>query len=351
MHRTDDFLPERGLQLARLAICKAKGMDALDFAERHYGARSSVVQMLKADVSGGELGDAGYPTVIADAGAEFAEPVDTLTLLRSGLTAVPAGVPYAGAVTDPGAAWVGGGKAIPVSNGALDRATLFPKKVASLVVLSNEWLESSDARMEQMILRMMQRAARKAIDLAIADPSNSGDADTPASITSGATPISSSGDLAADVEAALAAYQGSISTACWWMSSALGAQAGLRAGAFGAGANLGALGGTLAGLPAFCSDAIRSDTSGSPLILVDRASVALVDAGYQVRRAQSATIEMSDAPTGSSIAPVGAGTGTKVVNMFQVDATAILVIRRVNWHLGNPGAVVVIEGADYATAT
>ncbi len=348
--RTDDFLPERGLQLARLAICKAKGaMDGLAFAEKHYGLRSSVVQMLKADVSGAELGDADYPTVIADAGAEFAETVDTLTLLRSGLTMVPAGVPFAAAVTDPGAAWIGAGKGIPVSNGVLDRATLFPMRVASLVVLSNEWLEGSDARMEQMILRMMQRASRKAIDLAIADPSNSGDADTPASITSGATPIASAGDLADDVEAALDAYQGSISTACWWMSSALGAQAGLRAGAFGAGASLGALGGVLAGLPAFCSDAIPSDTSGSPLILLDRASVALVDQGYEVRRAQSATIEMSTAPSGNSITPVGAGTGTKFVSMFQENATAILVTRRASWILANPDAVVVIADANYAS--
>ena len=53
MHRDPDFLPARGIQFARLAIAKAAGTyvdEQLDYAARRWGTRSTVVQMLKADV-------------------------------------------------------------------------------------------------------------------------------------------------------------------------------------------------------------------------------------------------------------------------------------------------------------
>jgi hypothetical protein len=46
--------------------------------------------------------------------------------------------------------------------------------------------------------------------------------------------------------------------------------------------------------------------------------------------------------------PTGAGTGTKMVSLYQIDATAVLLKRRINWHLANDAAVVVVEGCDYA---
>ena len=224
-----DFLPARGIQFARLAIAKAQTeTNPIDYAARRWGARSAVVQMLKSDVAGHESGDASFDTAGTNASAEFGELVDNAGLLRAGLTGVPAGVPFIGAATAPSAAWVGNGRAIPVSRAALDRQTLQPKSVASLLVLTNALLTNSDPRTELLVLGMMQRAARKAVDLAIADPANSGDDDTPASVTAGATPISSTGDLADDAEAAIAAYGGSLETACWWMSSRLAVQAGLR---------------------------------------------------------------------------------------------------------------------------
>lgn len=354
MHRDPDFLPARGIQFARLAIATAAGAhlgESIDFAAKRWGGRSTVVSMLKADVSGHEAADSTANVAgTFERAAEFGEMVDMQGLLRSGLTPVPANVPFLAAVTDPTSAWVGQSKGVPVSRAVLDRTTLQAKKVASLLVLTDELIRSADPRVEMMVLAMMLRSARLTADLAIADPSNTGNANTPAAITSAATPISSTDIIANDAQAAIAAFGGSLETACFWMRPDLAAQAGLRAGATGAGAGLGARGGTLAGLPVYVSEGIPLSTTTSPLILLDSASVALVDEGYQVVRSTHGTVEMSTAPTGATDTPVTAGTGTKFVSLFQANAVGLMLVRRVNWHLADPNAVVVITGANYAAA-
>jgi hypothetical protein len=218
------------------------------------------------------------------------------------------------------------------------------RKVGSLLVLTNEMIRSADPRIETLVLNMMMRSARLAADAAISDPSNTGSASTPKAVTADATPISSTDDIADDADAAIAAYGGSLETAVWWMHPRLAAQAGLRAGAGGAGADLGVKGGSLAGIPAYCSAGVPAGT----LILLDRTSVGLVDEGYDVRRSTSGTVEMSDEPSGATDTPVTAGTGTKFVSLFQADAVGLLLIRRANWHLADANAVVVVTGANYA---
>lgn len=351
MNRDADFLPARGIQFARLAMAKAAGQnqaESLAYAVARWGARSTVVQLLKADVGGHGTGDADFQTSgTSEHGAEFSEMVDTQGLLRSGFAAVPAGVPFIGAVTDPAAGFVGAGRAIPVSRAMLDRSTIQPMTIASMIVVTEELLKSTDPGVELLVLGMMIRAARRAGDLAISDPSNAGDAETPASITANAVSINSSGDLADDLEAAVAAYRGSLATACIWTHPRLAVQAVIRAGAVGVGAGLGVRGGQLAGMPVFCSDGIPDASDGSPLILLDRASVAMVDEGYEVIKSRHSTIEMSDAPTGVTTTPVSAGTGTKMVSLFQEGAIALRLLRHINWHSANPGAVVVVENCSY----
>jgi hypothetical protein len=353
MRRDNDFLPARGILFARLAMATAAGSttdERLAYVQRRWGSRSPVLQMVvKADVSGHEIGDTDFLSAgTAEGAAEFGEIVDSQGLLRSGLTLVPANTPFLAAVTNPTASWVEQSKSVPVSRAVLDRSTLQAKKVAALLILTQELVNSQDSRAETMVLRMMLRSARLAADAAISDPSNTGDAATPASITSGVTPISSTGDLADDAEAALNAFGGSLESACWWMRPDLAAQAGIRSGAFGAGAGLGALGGALGGLPVYTSEGIPADSSGSPLILLDRASIAMVDEGFSVARSTAGMIEVSDAPQGATDTPVTMS--TKFVSLFQESAIALLVIRRCSFHLANPDAVVVISDCAYSAA-
>jgi HK97 family phage major capsid protein len=346
MHPNPDFLPARGIQFARLALARAAGSyldEQIDFAAKRWGQRSTIVQMLKTDVSGHEAADStANVSATFEQAAEFGEVVDSQGLLR-GLSSVPANVPFIGAVTDPSSAWVGQSKAVPVSRAVLDRSTMQPLKIGSLLVLTNELIRSADPRVPMLVLGMMARSARLKADAAIADPSNTGDAATPAAVTSAATPISSTDDIVNDADAAIAAYGGSLETAVWWMHPRLAAQAGLRAGAGGAGADLGVKGGSLAGITAYCSAGVPAGT----LILVDRASVAMLDEGYEVVRSTQGTVEMSDAPQGATDTPVTMS--TKFVSLFQSDAVGLLLVRRVNWHLADANAVVVVTGANYAT--
>ena len=93
MHHDPDFLPARGIQLApRLALATAAGEtlgDRIDYAAARWGQRSTVVSLLKADVSGHEAADnTANVAGTAENGAEFAELVDSQGLLR-GLSSVP----------------------------------------------------------------------------------------------------------------------------------------------------------------------------------------------------------------------------------------------------------------------
>jgi HK97 family phage major capsid protein len=198
---------------ARLAMATAAGSttdERLAYVQRRWGSRSPVAQMVvKADVSGHEIGDTDFLSAgTAEGAAEFGEIVDSQGLLRSGLTLVPANTPFLAAVTNPTASWVEQSKSVPVSRAVLDRSTLQAKKVAALLILTQELVNSQDSRAEMTVLRMMLRSARLAADAAIADPANSGNAATPASLTADATPITSTGDLADDAEAALNAFGG-----------------------------------------------------------------------------------------------------------------------------------------------
>ncbi len=319
--------------------------EEIDFACSRWGRSSEVVECLKADISAHESGDPQFPTAgTAEAGAEFARIVDQVGLLRSGLVSVPGGVPFVGAITDPGASFVAGGKAIPLSRAVLDRQTLQAKKVASLIVVTEELLSGTDPGIEQMLVGQMLRSARRAIDAALTDPTNAGDDATPAAVTATAAAIQSGGQLSIDAENALEAYTGSLSSACWWMPSSLAVAAELTSNGLGAGSDLTVNGGMLCGIPAFASDGIAPSSNGNVLVLLDRAQIAIVDEGYSVARSGASLIEFSDSPTGDVNAPASAS--PKYASLFQSGAVGLLLIRRVNWY-APPGAVVIVEGCDY----
>ena len=264
------------------------------------------------------------------------------------LSRVPPRVPVIGFGSGASAYWVGQSKATPVSRQAFDRLTVFSKKVAALTIVSNELLNSADPRAEQRFLQDLISAAVSLSDWAFVDPSNSGSDSTPASVTSGASPITSGGDLADDAEAALAVFSGDLTTASWICHPRTAAQAGIRSGNGGVGANLGARGGSLAGLPCYVSESVPFDSSGGLLILIDANKVALVDEGFTVRRSTVGMVEMSNTPAGATDTPVAAN--TVPVSLFQSETTALMITRAVNWKAAESASVVVIEGANYGAA-
>jgi hypothetical protein len=130
------------------------------------------------------------------------------------------------------------------------------------------------------------------------------------------------------------------------MSPKLAAKLGLRAGGRGAAADLGARGGSLAGLPAIVSAACQASSDGHTITLLDAGSICTVDEGAELALSRQATVEMDTAPTGDTTTPAAASTA--MVSLFQTDSVGLIVTRAMNWKLARPGAVVCIAGADYA---
>jgi HK97 family phage major capsid protein len=355
MDHFEDMSP--GVAFVRYAIAKAvatkRQVDAGDYAATRWGRGANITRIVKSAVSGGES-SAGSWSGLTDLGAasrEFLDAVAPMTILGKlqNLRRVPARAPI---VTSAGSAiayWVGESKAIPLSPAAFARSTMDPLKIACLVVVSNDLLANESPEGEALIRRDLLRAVAVLSDTAFIDPTSAGSAGvSPASVTHGATVVPSGGDLSDDLAQAIDAFHGDLASAAWIMSPRMAARIAFATGGRGLGAGLGLRGGELLGLPAYVSASSPSTTDGSSLALVDPTNVVAVDEGAQVDLARSAAVEMDNSPTGATDTPTAATT-THIVSLFQEDASALRVTRRVNW-AANPGAVVVITSADYAAA-
>lgn len=324
---------------------------ALDTAQKSWGSSSQPVTILKAAVAAGTLGNSLWAGNVAEAqGAqvEFLEVVRPQTIVGrlANLRRVPVRVPVAANTTGAVAYFVGEGAAKPVTSAAFDRKRLEPTKVVSLTVVSDELLRFGPAG-EMSLRDDLAAAIAMATDAAFINRANTGvPGDRPAAVTVGATTIPSSGTNAAairtDIEAAIAAFQGALTTAAWVTHPRTAVSIGLRLSAAGIANDLGALGGTLAGLPVITSEAVTHSTAtGGDLILLDAASILLAEEGITPSRADQAAIAMSDTP----------GTGNAVpVSLWQTNSVALMVERVINWDVGRENAVVVVTGARYVGA-
>jgi hypothetical protein len=89
---------------------------------------------------------------------------------------------------------------------------------------------------------------------------------------------------------------------------------------------------------------VASDTSGGTIVLLDAQQILYGDGGVTLDAGAHVDVQMSDAPTGSSVT----GTGSTLVSMWQTNSTALKVERYISWQVARAGAVVWIENASYA---
>lgn len=340
----------RGASFVRTTLAMMDGRTvrgALTIAEKQWGSGSQAATVLKAAVAAGTLDNdlwAGNLAEVSGAQGEFLEVVRPMTLVGklANLRRVPMRAPVVATSTGAIAYWVGQGKTKPVTSAAFHRRRLDPTKVAGLVVISDE-LASFGTEAEVVLRDDLARASALATDSAFIDPANTGVAgERPAAITVGATTIASAGSTAADirtdVEAAIAAFTGSLTTAAWITHPRAAVAMGLRMGAAGFANDLGALGGTLGGLPVMTSEAVPMDSTGTILALVDAAGILLAEDGIRTLRSTQSAIAMDDAP----------GNGpSQVVSLWQTNSIALLVERSINWEVGRAGSVVVVTGLSY----
>jgi hypothetical protein len=149
------------------------------------------------------------------------------------------------------------------------------------------------------------------------------------------TPTTGTGTPAGDLAALLAAFTGSVERAVLIMSSRNAVAAALSGDPF---STLTQTGGT-AGVRV-----VAADSAGDVVVLVDTSRLVYADEGeLAVKVSTEASIEMSDAPTGSSLTPTAS---TSLVSLFQTNSTALMAERYVGW-TALDGAVQWIDNVAY----
>lgn len=312
-----------------------------------------VAATLKAAVTAYGTDDMGLPTPAA---VDFAEMVRPLTIMGKlqDLRRVPARVRAIAATAGSTAYWSGERAPRPISKLTLAGETLEPLGVVAMLVTTTELLRSGSPDAETTLSRDLAAAAAAALDSAFIDHTNAGTAGVkPASITNGVTPYYSTGAGLTSIDSDLGVLVNALSDAGSDLQSAQWVIAPRTACYLArlryptgvlAYPNIGMKGGELMGLPVIVSAHVPVDASSpgfgnTSITLVDASQVTVADeGGGKFELGKSATIEMTDSPSGGT---------TSLVSMFQSDSAALKVTRYANWRRCRDGMAQVMLGVGY----
>jgi len=345
----------KGLTFVRMAIAlglsKGREEPAANIARNRWGECSPVAKVLgagaahvfelvaKAAVEGGTTASGNWAAEIVSAesaATEFFSVVRQRSLIGKieGLRRIPLRTRLVTAATGFAAAWIGEGQAVPLSKASYDEATLPPRKLSSLCVVSNELLQSADPAAELMIRNDLVNACVDALNQSFIDPANAGTADLePASITNGVTDIPATGDGLTDIRNLIDVFPGDLERAILIGSpssfAALHDPNVLP--------SLGVRGGEAIGIPA-----IASTAAGDTITLLDPDGIALGEAEMALKVSTQGTIEMSDAPTQDGTTP----TPVNQVSLWQSDSTALMAEKVINWEVARPSVALVTAVAE-----
>lgn len=224
-----------------------------------------------------------------------------------------------------------GGSTAPSAMAFSATEPMQPRKISAMSVISNELARASAA--DEIVSRDLARACAHGLDTAFVDGQAGTDA-RPAAVNANAVTVASAGSILKDAAAALAAFGGLISSAAWIAHPRTAAAAGLQHGE-NTQANIGATGGTLAGLPVVTSEAMAENT----LLLIDAGGIEMaMDDTAELRTGNQGAVEMVNPATGAA----------ELVSLYQNNLTALLALLRANWRVVGPaGSVVQVTGAAY----
>lgn len=232
--------------------------------------------------------------------------------------------------------WRGAVGAKTVTSVEYGKTRLIERTAAGIVVLTRELLNASGA--ENDVRRELTDGLVAFHDSAFIDPSVAEVADvSPASITYGADPISSTGDAGEDLRELVAAIQSALETlagvvlvmseaTAWGIATTV-------PGAFPQGVT----GGLFGLLPV-----VLSAAAGQNIVAVHQPSIIVAEGALRVDMATDAALEMAATP----------GTGAQaLVSLWQTNSIALRVERTINWEVAREGAVQYVSGADYGVAS
>lgn len=337
-----------------LMIAKGDALAASAFAEGQGPGWREVALALKGNVDAGNTDSANWANELAFPIAyDFAEALRAQTLIgrMSGFSRVPFNVRLLAAGSGTTASWRGEGNPMPVSrpdlddNGAIEWAG-----VGAISVFTQELARSSAPGIDGVLSADIVRAVAAAIDVAFVDPENSGTPGVkPASVTSGATEIPSTGseiaNLDADFEDCIVAIGNSdLASAYWCMSPRVATHLSLMRGDAGAAAYplITARGGSLLGIQVLTSNAVAQDADSPAetyIALVVASEILLADDGAaKIDYSTQSALQLIDAPS----------TGAQSqVPLWQNNLVAVKGERAINWARRRATAAAYISGVSF----
>jgi len=362
-----DNLPP-GIEFARAVICKLAAFQshyqqtAVEIAKARYADNHRVIQYLeKAAVPAGTTTDPTWagaladPTNLASDFLGWLRPQTIIGQFGTGsipeLLRVPFNVAISGQTSGGLGYWVGQGKAKPLTKYDYDRQTLGWSKVAAISVITEELARFSSPSAEMLVRNGLRDSVVERLDIDFVDPAHAAVANvSPASITNGVTPITSSGataddirdDLAALIQAFVVSNQ-NVADLVLIMPNTVALSLSLMRNSLGGREfdGISVRGGTLEGIPVIVSQYAQTAAAGNMLIAANAKMIALADDDVvTVEASREASLEMSDAPVGSSD---GTQAAVALVSMWQTNSIALRAERFINWKKLRPGAVSFIN--------
>lgn len=359
-----------GIQFARFAkvkaLAKLDGESVREKAREMYGEESAVYgAFTKAAVGAGGTASGNWAeNLVSDETSIFADFVEFLrpmTVLGKfgnegvpSLRRVPFDTPLLGQSSGGAGYWVGEGAAKPLTNFGYTRTTLQELKVATIAVVTEELLRRSSISADENIRDQLAAAVAARIDEDFIDPAKAAAAGiSPASITNGVAAVSSTGNTADAVREDVRLLMNTFiaadnppTTGVWVMSSSTALSLSLLQNPLGQ-PEFGAvsmMGGRFQGLPVITSEYLAPVSDGGYVALVNAQDIWFADeGGVQVDMSREASLEMSDAPTGTSLTP----TATSTVSLWQTNSVGFRAERILNWAKRRASAVAVLDSVNW----
>lgn len=324
----------KGLNFARVAAalirCKGDRGLAANFAQAHWPGSPVCAEVLKAAVATGDATTSGWaselvPFGIAEDFLQFVRAktvIDRLTEARKApfFTKIPS---ETGGVAG---AWVRGGNPIPAASMTFDQLSLPAYLAGVLVALDDELLQLLSPAAVIAIRDSLAKAVVEYLDQQFLDPAIALVADTnPASITSGATQISSTGATAATMTADVASMIDATDDLVNPIWIARGKTIATMSGTLGL-PGINVIDGFLSGIPILATKSspapVGSPAAPNLLVLLDQDAVVIADSGnVDVQFSRVTSIQMSDVPSGAQ----------QHTSMFQTASAAARVTRQIAW--------------------
>jgi HK97 family phage prohead protease len=362
-----------GLALAQvvrfLGLAKGAHYEALQMAIGHAesGKRidKRVIPVLKAAVAAGNTSNSTWAGALvgeeSSVYADFVEFLRPLTILGKfgqggipGLRRVPFRVALIGQTSGGAGFWVGEGQSKPLTKFDFNRTTLDPLKVANIAVLTQEVIRDSSPSADVLVRDALLAALQERMDVDFVDPNKTASAGiSPASITNGVAPITSSGNTADNVRTDIKrlfqqfiAANNAPTSGVWLMDNVIALALSLMLNPLGQPEFPGITmnGGIFQGLPVITSQYVPTTSAGHIVALINASDIYYGDdGGFDLAMSTEASLQMDGAPTANSTTP----TPAQLVSMFQTNSVAFRCERTLNWARRRTSAVALLEGVNW----